>query len=108
MRLYTPIRPRVTYRRDDDAAGLAPYRAFASRWLTVVVRWDLRYFMEVLMQTNNQPGSTVEVVTVHRKVDEAELAAAAFLARYSGRTLDAYRQDLRSFFDGRHRSTSKS
>ena len=31
-------------------------------------------------------------------LDEAELAAAAFLARYSGRTLDAYRHDLRSFF----------
>jgi integrase/recombinase XerD len=30
--------------------------------------------------------------------DEAELAAAAFLARYSGRTLDAYRHDLRAFF----------
>jgi hypothetical protein len=30
--------------------------------------------------------------------DEAQLAAAAFLARYSGRTLDAYRYDLRTFF----------
>ena len=28
----------------------------------------------------------------------AELAAAAFLARYQGRTLDAYRYDLRAFF----------
>jgi site-specific recombinase XerD len=31
-------------------------------------------------------------------VDEAHVAAAAFLARYSGRTLDAYRHDLRTFF----------
>src|SRR5215213_7544209 len=31
-------------------------------------------------------------------VDEAELAAAAFLARYQRRTLDAYRYDLRAFF----------
>ena len=31
-------------------------------------------------------------------MDEAELAAAAFLARYQGRTLDAYRYDVRSFF----------
>jgi site-specific recombinase XerD len=31
-------------------------------------------------------------------VNEAELAAAAFLARYQGRTLDAYRYDLRAFF----------
>jgi integrase/recombinase XerD len=30
--------------------------------------------------------------------DEAQLAAAAFLARYSCRTLDAYRHDLRTFF----------
>lgn len=30
--------------------------------------------------------------------DEAELAAATFLARYGGRTLDAYRQDLRWYF----------
>ena len=30
--------------------------------------------------------------------DEARLAVAAFLARYSGRTLDAYRHDLRGFF----------
>src|SRR5437764_4540796 len=33
-----------------------------------------------------------------RPLDEAELAAAAFLTRYSGRTLDAYRHDLRTFF----------
>ena len=51
------------------------------------------------MPTNNQSASTIEVVTVHRKVDEAELAAAALLARYSGRTLEAYRHDLRSFFE---------
>jgi integrase/recombinase XerD len=30
--------------------------------------------------------------------DEAQLAAVAFLARYSGRTLDAYRHDLRNLF----------
>ena len=54
--------------------------------------------MEVLMHTSNPPGFRVEVVKVHHKIDEAELAAAAFLARYSGRTLEAYRQDLRSFF----------
>jgi integrase/recombinase XerD len=29
---------------------------------------------------------------------ETQLAAVAFLARYSGRTLDAYRHDLRGFF----------
>jgi hypothetical protein len=30
--------------------------------------------------------------------DGAQLAAVSFLARYSGRTLEAYRQDLRDFF----------
>ena len=35
---------------------------------------------------------------VQREVNEAELAAVAFLARYSGRTLEADRQDLRFFF----------
>jgi len=30
--------------------------------------------------------------------DEADLAAVAFLARYNGRTLDAYEHDLRGFF----------
>ena len=34
----------------------------------------------------------------HVPPDEAELAAAAFLSRYQGRTLDAYRYDLRAFF----------
>ena len=29
---------------------------------------------------------------------QAQMAAAAFLARYSGRTLETYRYDLRSFF----------
>src|SRR5262245_57229074 len=31
-------------------------------------------------------------------LDEAQLAAAAFLARYRGRTLESYRADLRQFF----------
>ncbi len=31
-------------------------------------------------------------------VDDAQLAAAGFLARYRGRTLEAYRGDLRGFF----------
>jgi len=40
----------------------------------------------------------LDQVLVMREVDEAELAAVAFLARYNGRTLEAYRQDLRYFF----------
>jgi integrase/recombinase XerD len=41
-------------------------------------------------------GAHVEVLSL--PPDAAEVAAVAFLARYNGRTLDAYRQDLRSFF----------
>ncbi len=45
------------------------------------------------------PMSTIESSAGHEeRIDEAELAAAAFLARYQGRTLDAYRYDLRAFF----------
>jgi hypothetical protein len=31
-------------------------------------------------------------------LDEAQLAAVAFLARYGGRTLESYRADLRQYF----------
>ena len=31
-------------------------------------------------------------------LDEAQLAAAAYLVRYRGRTLESYRADLRHFF----------
>lgn len=41
---------------------------------------------------------TLAIITEDPIFDEAQLAAAAFLARYSGRTLDAYRYDLRTFF----------
>ena len=44
------------------------------------------------------PMSTIESSAgQEQSIDEAELAAAAFLARYQGRTLDAYRYDLRAF-----------
>ena len=44
------------------------------------------------------PIPTIESSAGQERIDEAELAAAAFLARYQGRTLDAYRYDLRAFF----------
>ena len=46
------------------------------------------------------PFSTTPVVLRARDplLDEAQLAAVAFLARYSGRTLESYRADLRQFF----------
>ena len=38
---------------------------------------------------------TIESSAGHEeRIDEAELAAAAFLARYQGRTMDAYRHDI--------------
>jgi integrase/recombinase XerD len=41
---------------------------------------------------------TIQLPEPEYLVDDAQLAGAAFLARYSGRTLDAYRHDLRGFF----------
>ncbi len=38
-----------------------------------------------------------------RSFDEEQMAAASFLARYNGRTLEAYRDDLRGFFQWAHR-----
>lgn len=49
------------------------------------------------------PTVSTEVLIEHagndRVFDEPQLAAAAFLARYSAQTLDAYHHDLRSFFN---------
>ena len=46
----------------------------------------------------DSPSSMLATVIEDSPFYEAEVAAAAFLARYSGRTLDAYRYDLRTFF----------
>lgn len=35
-------------------------------------------------------------------LDEGQMAAVALLARYSGRTLESYRADLRQFFQWCH------
>lgn len=50
------------------------------------------------MNTIEMTTTTVEPPRDHFVIDDAQLAAVAFLARYSGRTLDAYRHDLRGFF----------
>jgi site-specific recombinase XerD len=42
--------------------------------------------------------TTIERPAAVFAIDPAELAAISFLARYSGRTLDAYRHDLRNLF----------
>ena len=47
--------------------------------------------IESMITTVERPGSGFEL-------DEGQLAAASFLARYSGRTLEAYRHDLRGYF----------
>ena len=41
---------------------------------------------------------TIQLSEPEISADESQLAATAFLARYSGRTLDASRHDLRGFF----------
>lgn len=50
------------------------------------------------MTTIESITATIQLPEPRYLADEAQLAAAAFLARYSGRTLDAYRHDLRGFF----------
>ncbi len=46
----------------------------------------------------DQTTATPLMAKTEIPVDEARLAAAAFFARYSGRTLEAYRHDLRAYF----------
>ena len=43
-------------------------------------------------------SSQLELPFESPPVDAAELAAVTYLARYNGRTLEAYRADLRGFF----------
>jgi integrase/recombinase XerD len=50
------------------------------------------------MTTITSATTTVQAPFDNEAFDEAQLAAASLLARYSGRTLEAYRHDLREFF----------
>jgi integrase/recombinase XerD len=49
--------------------------------------------------TIESAATTIRDPGVDFEIDEAQLAAVSFLARYSGRTLEAYRHDLRGFFE---------
>ncbi len=49
---------------------------------------------------SSTPTAQLVVSADRALLDEAELAALAFLARYGGRTLESYRADLRQFFSG--------
>jgi integrase/recombinase XerD len=50
------------------------------------------------MTTIESAATTIRKPGAEYEVDEAQLAAVSFLARYSGRTLEAYRLDLCGFF----------
>lgn len=50
------------------------------------------------MTTLGTMSMVMEVPQSETEFNEAQVAAVAFLARYSGRTLEAYRHDLRMFF----------
>jgi hypothetical protein len=52
--------------------------------------------------------STIQPPEPEYLVDDAQLAAAAFLARYSGRTLEAYRHDLGASSSGQPITRSPS
>jgi site-specific recombinase XerD len=48
--------------------------------------------------TIESAATTIREPGVDFEIDEAQRAAVSCLARYSGRTLEAYRHDLRGFF----------
>ncbi len=50
------------------------------------------------MTTIQSTTTTIQPPEPDYLIDEAQLAAAAISARYGGRTLDAYRHDLRGYF----------
>ena len=50
------------------------------------------------MTTIESAATTIRMTGAEHEVEEAQLAAISFLARYNGRTLVAYRHDLRGFF----------
>ena len=50
------------------------------------------------MATIETTTTTIEMPRDAFVIDDAQLAAVAFLARYSGRTFEAYRHDLLGFF----------
>ena len=50
------------------------------------------------MSILNSHLAAPDVINEDLRFDESQMAAAAFLARYGGRTLDAYRHDLGAFF----------
>jgi integrase/recombinase XerD len=51
------------------------------------------------MTSIDTAATTIQLPDPDFALDAAHLAAAAFLARYSGRTLDADRHDLRGYFN---------
>jgi len=50
------------------------------------------------MSVLDSDSNTLATIIEDPGFDEAQVAAAAFLARYNKRTLDAYRYDLQTFF----------
>ena len=50
------------------------------------------------MVSDDSVGRTIAGISEPSPLAEAQMAAVAFLARYSGQTLDAYRHDLRNLF----------
>lgn len=83
----------------------------------VVRRVGSRLFTDVLPVLGCSPNSgrsvrsvlesdakTLTTIITDPGFDEAQVASAAFITRYNGRTLDAYRYDLRTFFAA-HAST---
>jgi integrase/recombinase XerD len=60
------------------------------------------YRRSVMTSLDNASTTLISRKPPGRSFDEEQMAAASFLARYSGRTLEAYRHDLRGFFQWAH------
>jgi hypothetical protein len=50
------------------------------------------------MSILNSDPAVRDLISEYFRFEESQMAAAVFLARYSGRTLEACRHDLRTFF----------
>src|ERR1700676_306540 len=85
------LAPRMSSCRSSEAAHTV------AGW-SAGVRWFLPINGGLAMTNLDSMTQRVQAFEEQAPLDQAQLAAAAYLARYSGRTPNAYRHDLRTFF----------
>jgi hypothetical protein len=79
--------------RPESSTAVPERRLSAAGWLIVRSQGG-----SAMTTTIESAATTIRAPGAEFEVDEAQLAAVSFLARHSGRTLVAYRHDLRGFF----------